>query len=185
MNPESLVSRRNALLTLGLACAARTASAIDTRKAAPKFRAKTLEGESLNNDSVHGKVLLIEFWATWCPYCKRDESALQEIVDDFEGKGLVLVGVNVGESKKTIKKYLETSHRAGKEVYMEDTNLAAVFAAKAFPHYVLIDRDGYLAGEQRGSGGVSSLRHLLKRAGLDSAKDSESPDELQSSPRKD
>jgi len=177
------VSRRNALLTLSLAWAGRRASAIDSREAAPKFRAKTLDGESLNNQSVRGKVLLIEFWATWCPYCRRDEPALDEIVEDFGGRGLLLVGVDVGESRKTVQRYLGGRPRAGKVVVMEDTNLAAAFAAKSFPYYVVIDREGYIAGEQRGSGGPGALRKLLKRAGLDSSTEDDGG-ELQSSPRR-
>ena len=50
----------------------------------------------------------------------------------------------------------------------EDTNLAALFAAHAYPLYVLIDRDGMIAGTQRGAGGEDMLRHLLTKAGLNS-----------------
>jgi thiol-disulfide isomerase/thioredoxin len=181
---SSSLTRRRALLTFGAALATTTVSAIDTREAAPKFKAKTLDGESLNNDSVRGKVVLLEFWATWCPYCRRDEPALQELVEDYEGNGLLLVGVDVAESRKTVKRYLESHPHAGKTVMMEDTNLAAAFAAKAFPYYVLIDREGYVVGEQRGSGGAASLRKLLKRAGLDSSRDDDGADELQASPRR-
>ncbi len=51
---------------------------------------------------------------------------------------------------------------------MEDTNLAAMYAATAYPIYVVIDRDGNIAGTQRGAGGEEALRRLLGRAGLDS-----------------
>ena len=59
---------------------------------------------------------------------------------------------------------------------MEDTNLAAMYAATSYPIYVVIDRDGYVAGTQRGAGGEDALRLLLGRAGLDSpdSDDSES-----------
>jgi len=53
-------------------------------------------------------------------------------------------------------------------VLMEDTNLAAVFAAKSFPHYVLINREGRLVSEQRGAGGDPALRRMLRKAGLGS-----------------
>jgi hypothetical protein len=66
---------------------------------------------------------------------------------------------------------------------MEDTNLAAVFEAKNFPLYVLIDRTGKLAGRQEGAGGEGALRHLLRKAALDSREDSGESFQLQSSPR--
>ena len=75
---------------------------------------------------------------------------------------------NVGESKSKVKKYLQDSPRACKIVATEDTNLAALFAAHAYPLYVLIDRDGTIAGTQRGAGGLEALRELLAKAGLKS-----------------
>ena len=56
--------------------------------------------------------------------------------------------------------------RACTIVLAEDTNLAAVFAATSYPLYVLIDKDGNIAGTQSGSGGEDALRQLLKQAGL-------------------
>ena len=158
--------------------------AIDSREPAPRFRAKTMDGETITNDSIQGKVVLLQFWATWCQYCKRDMPALESIGHDFSSQGLMILGVNVGESKKKVKQFLEQSPRSSKVVLMEDTNLAAVFEAKSFPLYVLIDRNGKLAGTQTGSRGEGSLRHLLRKAALDSHRDVDDSVELQSSPRR-
>src|SRR5581483_2921210 len=48
----------------------------------PKFRGKTLDGESISNDSLLGKTVLFQFWATWCPYCKADMPALERILQE-------------------------------------------------------------------------------------------------------
>ena len=158
--------------------------ALDTREPAPKFRAKTMDGETINNDSIQGKVLLLQFWATWCPYCKRDMAALERIGREFESQGLMVLGINVGESKKKVNQFLEQSPRSSKVVLMEDTNLAAVFEAKNFPLYVLIDRSGKLAGRQEGAGGEGALRHLLRKVALDSRDDAGDSFQLESSPRR-
>ena len=50
---------------------------------------------------------------------------------------------------------------------MEDTNLAALYAARSYPLYVLIDRDGNVVGRQKGAAGEAALRRLLNKAGLD------------------
>lgn len=142
--------------------------AIDSREAAPRFRAKTLEGEEFTNESLKGKVVLLQFWTTWCGYCRRDQPAVDAIVHDFTDQGLVVLAVDVGESRKKVKQFLERSPRACKIVATEDTNLAAIFAATSYPVYVLIDRAGKIAGKQRGAAGEDSLRRLLRRAGLDS-----------------
>jgi thiol-disulfide isomerase/thioredoxin len=178
------ISRRKALAAIGSGLSIPgIVFALDSREPAPKFRAKTMDGESLNNDSIQGKVVLLQFWATWCPYCKRDMPALERIGQEFESQGLMVLGVNVGESKRKVKQFLEQSPRSSKVILMEDTNLAAVFEAKNFPLYVLIDRTGKLAGRQEGAGGEGALRHLLRKAALDSREDSGESFQLQSSPR--
>ena len=142
--------------------------AIGSREPAPNFHAKTLDGEVLSNESLKGKVVLLQFWTTWCPYCRKDQDAVEAVVHDFGGRGLVVLAVNVGESKKKVKQYLADSPRTCKVVLTDDTNLAAMFAAKSYPLYVLIDRGGNIAGQQDGAAGEGTLRDLLARAGLDS-----------------
>lgn len=141
--------------------------AIGSAQPAPKFRAKTLDGEEFTNKSLQGKVVLLQFWTTWCPYCRQDQGAVDTLVHDFAARGLVVLAVNVGESKKKVKQYLAGSPRSCKIVLTDDTNLAAFYAATSYPLYVLIDRDGNIAGRQEGAAGEPALRQLLAKAGLD------------------
>lgn len=141
-------------------------SADDVGEPAPRFTAKTLDGEKFNNDLLKGKVVLLDFWATWCPPCKKDEPAVESLIKDFSAQGLVVLSVNMGEPRRKVKKYLEQSPRSAKIVLADDTNLAAIYAARSYPTYVVIDRDGKVAGFQHGAGGEGPLRRLLAKAGL-------------------
>ena len=165
-----MISRRTALTILGVSAPLLVAPllAIDMREPAGKFKAKTIEGELFNNELIAGKVTLIQFWATWCQYCKADEPAVNAVAEEFAPKGLIVLAVDVGESKKKVKDYLARSPRSAKIVLTEDTNLAAWYAAKTYPYYVLIDRNGKIAGTHKGAGGEASLRRLLKAAGIES-----------------
>lgn len=164
---HKLVSRRTALLSAAAPMWCGVLSAIDRREPAPRFRAKTLDGEVFSNESLAGKVVLLQFWTTWCGVCRRDQPVVDAIVHDFSAKGLVVLAVNVGEPRRKVKQYLAESPRACKVVLAEDTNLAAAFAATAYPVYVLIDREGKIAGTQHGSSGEGGLRQLLAKAGLE------------------
>jgi thiol-disulfide isomerase/thioredoxin len=136
------------------------------KEAAPRFIAKTTEGEKFSNDSIKGKVVLLEFWTTWCGFCAQEAGLVDKLGHELADKGLILLAINVGESKKTVKKYLDLHPRNCKIVLMEDTNLAAMYQATVYPIYVVIDRDGNIAGTQRGAGGEPALRRLIAKAGL-------------------
>lgn len=146
----------------------------DDNQPAPRFRAKTLAGENFNNDSVKGKVVLFEFWTTWCAYCRDEEPLVEKIDKELSSKGLIVLAIDVAESKKTVKKYLEQHPRSCRIVLTEDTNLAAMYQANSYPIYVAIDRDGKVAGEYRGAGGEKRLRALLASAGMETEESADS-----------
>jgi thiol-disulfide isomerase/thioredoxin len=160
------VSRRGVLAALSSAGFLSALAAQDQHEPAPKFWAVTLDGETIDNETIKGKVILLQFWTTWCPYCRRDQPAVETIIEEFKDKDLEVVGVDVGEPKKKVQQYLNNSPRSCKIVLMEKTNLAALFPPKTYPLYVLIDRDGNIAGRQNGAGGEGLLRRLLAKAGL-------------------
>jgi thiol-disulfide isomerase/thioredoxin len=160
------------IFTCALLSCAYSYAGDDGGQPAPRFRAKTTSGETFNNDSIKGKVVLLEFWTTWCQYCHDEEPLVEQINRELSGKGLIVLAIDVAESKKTVKKYLEQHPPACRIVLTEDTNLAAMYQANSYPIYVAIDRDGNIAGEQRGAGGERALRRLLARAGIEAEEDS-------------
>src|SRR5450755_423501 len=154
-----------ALLTVSLAAQSvhRDITIDDDREPAPRFHAKTLAGEQFTNDSTKGKVVLFEFWTTWCPYCKSEEGLVNDLTTEFAGKGLVVIAVDVAESKKVVQQYLKDHPRKCHIVMTGDTNLAAMYAANQYPVYVVVDREGKVVRTQRGAGGERSLRMWLAR----------------------
>jgi thiol-disulfide isomerase/thioredoxin len=144
------------------------------REAAPHFNAKTISGETFTNSSVKGKVVLLQFWATWCQYCRAEQNIVDKLQKEFADKGLVVLAVDVAESKKKVKQYLQENPREVRIVLTEDTNLAAMYQATRYPIYVVIDRDGYIVDQQNGAGGERALRAMLRRAGLETAEKAES-----------
>jgi len=162
---------RRAVLQSCLAAAVpmATSNALEHPEPPLHFAAKTMDGERYTSDSLKGKVVLIEFWATWCQYCKRDEPAVESVIKDFEKDGLLVLAVDMGEPRRKVKKYLDENPRSSKVVLAEDTTLAAICEAKTYPLYVLLDREGNVAGKQHGAAGEGALRRLLGKAGLQEA----------------
>ncbi len=146
-------------------CGAAVCARCTTVGTAPDFEGRTLEGVPFTRESLQGRPVLIQFWATWCGYCRRDQSAVDRLAYEYLGRIHVLA-VNVGEDARTVRGYLATAPRRGEVVLGDDTNLAQVFRPNGFPHYVLLSRDSEVLGVQRGSAGEDGLRRLLERAGL-------------------
>lgn len=163
-------TRRSVLLLLILALAgcAFAQSHDETGQPAPRFRAKTTTGEQFNNESTKGRVVLFEFWTTWCKYCEEEAHLVDDIAQEFKGKDLIVLAVDVLEPDQKVKKYLVDHPRTVPVVLTKDTNLAAMYNAQVYPIYVVIGRDGNIAGEQRGAAGDRGIRRMLRRAGLDS-----------------
>src|SRR3979411_2781193 len=167
MPPRIILSRVGLSCVLILTALCALAGPKD-KEPAPRFNATTTTGEKFTNDSIKGKVVLLEFWTTWCGFCADEATFVDKIGHELADKGLILLAIDVGESKKTVKKYLEQHTRTCKIVMMEHPNLAAMYQANEYPIYVVIDREGYIAGTHRGAGGDEALRRLIARAGLES-----------------
>jgi len=158
--------RRRHLATALLLSAILLCTATAANEPAPRFTAVTTTGEKFNNATIKGKVVLLEFWTTWCKFCVAEADYVDKLDKEYRDKGLIVLAINVGESKKLVKKYLEAHPRSCRIVLMEDTNLAAMYEATVYPIYVVIDKDGNISDEQRGAGGEEALRRLLEPAGI-------------------
>lgn len=163
----------SSMLAFALCASAAIAANTKQKEPAPHFNAKATTGETFSNASIKGKVVLLEFWTTWCGFCKAEAPFVEKISHQYTDKDLI-VAVNVGESKKTVKKYLEQYPRTCRIVLTEDTNLAAMYAATAYPIYVVIDREGNIVGTQHGAAGEDALRSLVFKADLGTDPDADS-----------
>ena len=105
---------RGALSCALLLAALGLVAAPKDKEPAPHFSATTTSGEKFTNDSIKGKVVLLEFWTTWCGYCADEAAFVDKIGKELAPKGLLLLAIDVGESKKTVKKYLEQHPAAAK-----------------------------------------------------------------------
>lgn len=132
----------------------------------PSFSARTLDGETFTNRSVRGQVTLLQFWATWCSYCRRDQAAVDRIERMYSGEGLLVLAIDTGESEATVRNYLRSNPRSCRIALDEDKSMSARFGPHGVPYYVLLDEAGNIIGTQNGSGGEESLQSLLRRAGL-------------------
>src|SRR5260370_10611563 len=98
---------RTLTLRLALSCALFLASICafggpKDKEPAPRFNATTTTGEKFTNDSIKGKVVLLEFWTTWCGFCAEEAAFVDKIGQELAGQSLVLLAIAMGASQWTV-----------------------------------------------------------------------------------
>ena len=111
-------------------------------KAAPDFALKDLGGKDISFDDYKGKVVFLNFWATWCPPCRQEIPGFIEAYEKYKGDGLVILGVAVSDRENSVKSYVEKS-KMTYPVAMGDTKIVKDYdPGNAIPTTIVIDRDG-------------------------------------------
>jgi outer membrane lipoprotein-sorting protein/peroxiredoxin len=135
-------------------------------KDAADFKLNSLDGKEVSLKALRGKVVLLDFWATWCGPCRKDVPALEKIYGDFSGRGLVMLGMNAGEDKETVSKFLAANRLSYPIVLADQPEALQSYSVTAFPTVVLIDRNGKIALYHVGSGSELELREALGKLGF-------------------
>ncbi len=136
------------------------------QKMAPAFEVTALNGSRFNLDAMAGKVVLIDFWATWCGPCNRDLPYLKKIAREFAGQPLVMISVSLDSNAAAWREFVQKHEMSWLQYRDADHQLAREFGVTSIPHYFTIDSDGVLASESLGSGSnlEGRLRDLIARA---------------------
>ncbi|WP_236913876.1 TlpA family protein disulfide reductase [Clostridium sp. Cult2] len=111
---------------------------------APDFTLKDLNGDEVSLSDYRGKIVLINFWATWCKYCDIEMPDLQKL--DKENDDLVVLAVDVMEKKSLVEEYIEKGGYDFQVVLDEDGDIAKTYLVSAFPTSYFVDKDGILLG---------------------------------------
>ncbi|MEO6032059.1 MAG: TlpA disulfide reductase family protein [Burkholderiaceae bacterium] len=145
-------SRREMLAAVLAASAAlmgpRAAQAADAvqpwpaHKPAPPLELQGLEGKHWSLDRLRGQVLLLNFWATWCPPCRDEMPSLELLATRYENAGFGVLAVNYREPPETIRRFLEVLPFSLPILLDRDGRAAAAWTPRVFPTSVLIDRGG-------------------------------------------
>ncbi len=95
------------------------------------------------DEAVPGrKVVIINFWATWCPPCRLEMPQLQTLYERYQDQGLQILAINVGEDEKTVRDFLSQRTLSFPVLLDREGLVAAQYRVEAFPTTVLLDAEG-------------------------------------------
>jgi thiol-disulfide isomerase/thioredoxin len=159
--PKAITRFVLALLLSAIAFAARAEPAIgDT---VPAFDTMLLDGHPLAGKMLAGKPVLVVFWATWCPICRRELPKLQKLYDANKGAGFEIVALSIDVEQVEVELF-QQEHRHTFPVAMRTPRHSEIFGqVRLPPRFFLIDRSGRLAWKHVGAIRDDRLERELKR----------------------
>lgn len=134
---------------------------------APPFAVKTLDGQNISLDDLQGKVVLLDFWATWCGPCRAALPHMQSIAKKFAGQPLVILSVSLDRDQAQWKEFVEKNEMTWLQYYDGgfEGPVSRLFGVNAIPHTFTIDADGVLQDENIGDASIEGkLKKLIARA---------------------
>jgi thiol-disulfide isomerase/thioredoxin len=136
-------------------------------KMSPAFSVTTMDGKQVSMDELQGKVVLLDFWATWCEPCREAMPHIRKVAKKFEGQPLVILSVSLDNDEQKWKEYVGKNEMTWLQ-YRDGGftgPIATMFGVKSIPHTYTIDADGVLQEEHIGDSAVEGkLKKLLERA---------------------
>ncbi len=112
---------------------------------APDFTLTDMNGQQVSLSQFRGKVVILNFWATWCPPCREEMPSMEQLYRDYKDKGLVMLAVNVEENgKKAVEKFLKKNPHSF-PILLDTENVAQnTYGVFRFPESFIIDQNGFV-----------------------------------------
>jgi len=127
------------ILCFGLSSPAR-ANAVQAP--APDFTLKSQQGDNLKLSELRGKVILINFWASWCGPCRQEMPVLDELYRHYRSLDFTILGVNVEQNSDDARSLLKDVSVSFPVLFDNENKVSKLYDVKGMPSTVLVDRDG-------------------------------------------
>lgn len=118
---------------------------------APTFSLKNLKGDEVNLENLKGKIVFVNFWATWCPPCRDEMPSMEKLYTKFKDKDFIMLAVNLREKPKKVRSFKEEYGLSFTILLDTDGSVSKRYGVRAIPATFLIDREGYLIGRAIGA----------------------------------
>ena len=126
------------------------------------FRLPQVSGGEWALSGNRGKVLLLNFWATWCPPCRMETPELVKLHQRYAAQGFEVVGISLDEQQSAVAPFVER-YRIPYPVLLSDENFALAGQIESLPTSVLLDRQGRVATAYSGAVQEEDLRQDVER----------------------
>jgi len=131
---------------------------------AASFDIKRVDGTGDSLAQHHGKLVLVNLWATWCPPCREEMPALDRLYREYRSRGLIVLGIDQGESAKVAETYARERGVTFPILVDEQQQYGRAYAAAGIPTSVLVDRSGRILKGVDGEMSFDQMRAMVAPA---------------------
>ena len=132
----------------------------------PAVIVHTLSGKHFNLDEMNGRVVLIDFWATWCGPCNQELPHMKQLAAKYANEPFELISISWDADEAKWKQFIAANGMTWNQYRDADHSISNAFAINAIPHYFTIDANGVLTAENLGSGSNidGKIKKLVEQA---------------------
>ncbi len=138
----AVASSGNALPTEASAKAAPSTGPVKVGNPAPDFALPSLDGKTVRLSDLRGQVVLINFWATWCPPCRMEMPAIQDAYEANHQKGFTVLAVSVAEPASSVRSFVQEFGLTFTPLLDSKGEVSSRYRAMGLPTSVFVDREG-------------------------------------------
>jgi peroxiredoxin len=138
----------------------------DRKREHPEFALKDLSGKTWTFSELHGKVVLVNFWATWCPPCRKEMPDLETLYGRFSPKGLVVLGISDEEAAK-VEPFIRERKISFPVLLDPNRKVNEMFVVEGIPKSFVYDREGKLVAQSIDMRTQKQFLEMLGKAGLE------------------
>jgi peroxiredoxin len=139
----------------------------DEKLKAPNFIIQDLNGRTVSLEDYRGKIVFLNFWATWCPPCLLEMPSMEKLHIQFKNEDFVILAIDLQEDPEQVRSFKERFQLNFPILLDSDASVAAAYGIMSIPTTYLVDRDGYLVGGALGprdwasNDAVALIRQLM------------------------
>jgi len=150
------------LVTILVMQSFRSSGPVEIGKRAPQFTLQDMSGRQVSLDDYRDKVVILDFWATWCGPCRVSMPILDRIQAEYAGK-LSVLAVNLRETKGVVREYILEESLHSEVLLDEDGSIASQYGVVGIPTQYLIDQKGIVRYIAEGPQGPQAWRDEINK----------------------
>lgn len=117
---------------------------------APDFQLMDMEGQNVTLSNLRGSPVIMNFWASWCSPCRQEMPFLQQIYEDWNNKGVILLTINLRETPSEIMQFMQSNSLSFPVLLDADASVTQNYNVVGIPTTFFVDKDGVIQAKKLG-----------------------------------